>query len=86
VKESDDVKIAHAEIKSVIEHLHKIVNKYNLAYIGYIWGEEPPLLMRIGNVSEIGPDLTALLLQLSDMTNQKIGEGLVIRDPLTGEN
>ena len=86
MKESDDQRVAHAAIKSAIEHLNKVVNIHNAAFVGYAWGVDPVLLIKFGNVTETGPDATALLLKLEDMANQKIDEGLVIRDPLTGEN
>jgi hypothetical protein len=82
MKETNEQKIAHAEIKAAIENLISVCKTYKAAVLGFAFGITPPILIRFGNVQEKGADFTALLLKLEDTVNEKIEAGLSIDDNL----
>lgn len=81
--ETNEQKIARKEIKAAIENLLQACRNNNAAFCGFAWGINPMFLIRFGNVKEDGPDFTALLLKLEDLTNEKKDAGLVMKDPLS---
>lgn len=54
-----------------------IAAKYNLAVTGFAFGEDPPMIVHFGNVSEEGGALTELHLKLADLVNEKTTDGHV---------
>ena len=81
---SNEQRIAHAEIKAAIEGQACTNNK--TAFCGFVWGIDPPILIRFGNVVETGSEFTELLIKLDDLANERADAGNAIEDPLTGVN
>jgi hypothetical protein len=50
-----------------------------LAVVGFVFGADPPIMIRFGNTTETGPELAELYLRLSDITEEKETEGNVER-------
>lgn len=84
--ESNESRIARAEIKTALEDLLKICQRNNAAFCGFVFGTDPPLLVRFSNVKETGSSFTQLLVQLNDFAEDKAEKGAVIKDPFSGVN
>ena len=54
-----------------------LATKYKMAYIGVMLGNEPPVLVAIGNVTQQGSEFTDLLRKYADILDEKIDAGLV---------
>lgn len=78
--ESSESKIARAEIRVAVEKLVRVATKNHAAVVGFVFGADPPLLVRYGNITERGPALAALYLQLSDFAEEKEMSGEVVED------
>ena len=65
--ESNEEKIAKAELKSLIEPLLRAATVNKVCIAGFIWGANPSLMIRFQNVVESGPDLAAILIELSSL-------------------
>ena len=83
---SNEQRIAHAEIKAAIEGLVQACTNNKTAFCGFVWGIDPPILIRFGNVVETGSEFTELLIKLDDLANERADAGNAIEDPLTGVN
>ena len=83
---SNEQRIAHAEIKAAIEGLLQACTNNKTAFCGFVWGIDPPLLIRFGNVVETGSEFTERLINLDDLANERADAGNAIEDPLTGVN
>jgi RNase H-fold protein (predicted Holliday junction resolvase) len=65
-----------------LENLLQACRNNRVAFCGFAWGIDPPMLMRFGNVKEQGPDFTELLLKLANLAKERQEQGLVVSDPL----
>lgn len=83
MSETTEQRIARKEIKLAIEGLLQACSNNNAAFCGFVWGVDPPILVRFGNVKEQGADFTALLLKLETIVNEKQESKLVVNDPLS---
>lgn len=52
-----------------------LATKYKYAYAGMMVGTEPPSLVAIGNVTEKGHELVALLRKYADILEEKTDKG-----------
>jgi hypothetical protein len=82
MKETNEQRIARIEIKDALEALLQACQNNKAGFCGFVWGTDPPIIIRFGNVNETGPDFTALLLKLEDLVNERLDRGVVINDPL----
>lgn len=85
-KESNESRIARAELRAAVEKLVLAATKNKAAVIGFIFGANPPVMIRYGNVTESGPALAALYLKLADMAEEKETKGMVIKDRIRSED
>ena len=70
--ETNEQLIARTEIKAALAGLMRVVNKNHAALTGFVWGVDPPMIIRFGNVTEQGPDFTAMLVKLGDIAEQVV--------------
>jgi hypothetical protein len=85
-KQTNEQIIAGAEIKAAIEVLEQACKNNKMAYVGFAWGIDPPIIVRFGNVSETGEAFTAMLLRLDEVAAERIASGNVLKNPLTQAN
>lgn len=83
--ESNESRIARAELRAAVEKLVLAATENKAAVIGFIFGAEPPIMIRFGNVTESGPALAELYLKLADMAEEKETAGMVIEDRIKPE-
>jgi hypothetical protein len=86
MKETNEQLIARKEIKDALETLLRACQRNKAAFVGFVFGTDPPILLQFGNVKETGSELTALLVGLGDLADEKEQDGLTLKDPLTGIN
>lgn len=84
--ETNESRILRAEIKAALENLLYICNKNAVGFCGFVFGDNPPLMIRFGNVKEKGEEFTTLLAALCVLVEEREADGRVINDPLTGVN
>ena len=72
--DTNEQKIALAEIKVALDALYSACQHTHAALCGYVFSADPPFFVRFGNVRETGPDFTALLLKLDDFMNETNGD------------
>jgi hypothetical protein len=85
-KQTNEQIITGAEIKAAIEVLDQACKNNKMAYVGFAWGTDPPIIVRFGNVTETGEAFTALLLRADEMAAERIASGNVLKTPLTQPN
>jgi hypothetical protein len=56
-----------------------LATKHGFAYAGMMVGSDPPSLVAIGNVTEEGHELAALLRQYADLLEEKTDKGMLER-------
>lgn len=84
--ESNESRITRAEVKAALETLLEICQRNNAGFCGFVFGVDPPLVVRFSNVKETGQAFTQLLIQLNDLAEDRAEKGQVIQDPFTGVN
>ena len=83
---TNEQKIAQAEISEAVRKLVYACNHNNAGVVGFAFSANPPLVVRFGNVTETGPQLTKVLIQLSDLAEEIEADGKAIRKPIPPEN
>lgn len=78
--ESNQSKICRLELRDGAEKLVRAATKNKACIVGFIFGMEPQIFIRFGNVTESGPDLAELYIRLTDMAEDKEMSGQVIKD------
>lgn len=76
-EETNESRIARAEIGEAAKQFIRVVKRNKACVAGFVWGDNPPVLVQFRNISETGADLTAVLLKLSDMADEKVAKGMV---------
>lgn len=71
-QDTNEQKIALAEIKAALNTLYDVCERNHAALCGYAFSDNPPLFVRFGNVTETGPDFTVLLLKLDEFINESV--------------
>ena len=77
--ETLEQRILSLEMEDLIRPLILKATSSNLAVFGFVFGADPPIMIRFGNTKETGPELAELYLRLSDITEEKETEGNVER-------
>lgn len=81
--ETNEQRIAHAEIRDAIAELMRAVSRNNAALVGFVFGTDPALLVRFGNLTEKGPALAEVLLKASELCEDRERSGKVINERLS---
>lgn len=82
MEENNEIKIRRAELMVNIRPLVLKSTEFGAGVIGFVFGGDPPVLIRFGNIQERGPELTEVLLKLSDISEEKELEGKIIETPI----
>jgi hypothetical protein len=77
--ETPEQRILSLEMEDLIRPLILKATSNNLAVAGFVFGAEPPIMIRFGNTTETGPELAELYLSLSDIAEEKETEGNIIK-------
>lgn len=85
MSETNEQKIAFAELSAAVETLVLAANRYKCATVGFVFGADPVLMIRFGNVKETGPALAELYLNLSDLAEEKEMNGEVMHHTIRPE-
>jgi hypothetical protein len=85
-KQSNESRITQAELREKLVELLTLAEKNHCAVAGFVWGVDPPVMMRFGNVPQQGQDLTRLFVLLCNTAEEKAEKGLLINDrvPVSG--
>ena len=76
--ETNEQRIARIEIKLAVETMLRACERNNVAFLGFAFGVDPPIIVEFGNVTEKGEQFRELLNKLCDMVQEREA----VQDPL----
>jgi hypothetical protein len=80
MSETSEQRIARIEIKMALENLLRACGHNNAVFCGFVYGAEPPFIIRFGNMTEEGEKFKELMVNLCDLVEERSAE--IVHDPL----